>query len=151
MPLLDLTPEVLHDILTSSTLDPIDVACAAQTCKTLAEFTDPAGNPLLWKALFLNLFDALPTPPPAAPPGDGDAGRLPPGFDRPRPAADGSGSRAPAVRTGGGSSSTTPPDYSKLVRDRCRARGTIRSPHSDKKVRVFRGRTGQAGGKGGGC
>lgn len=56
--LLDAPPEVIFAILAN--LDPIDVAALSQTSRALHTYTGPQ-NALLWKTLFLNLFD-MPDP-----------------------------------------------------------------------------------------
>jgi hypothetical protein len=53
--LLDVPSEVLLAILAN--LDPIDVAALSQTSRALHAFTAP-DNAVLWRTLFLNLFDA---------------------------------------------------------------------------------------------
>lgn len=108
MKLLDLTPEVLHHILTK--LDPTDVATCAETCKTLYEYQDPASNPLLWKSLFHELFDPI----------EGDNVRRA-GLPL---------SKAHCAKRG-----KRKIDYASLVKQRCRARGVVHSPHAAKKVR----------------
>jgi hypothetical protein len=108
MQLLDLTPEILHQILTN--LDPTDVAAVSETCKELHEYQDPAENPLLWKSLFLNLFDPI----------EGD-----------RVLDAGLPLRKAQLATKGKQRI----DYADILKQRCRARGVVHSPHAAKKVR----------------
>lgn len=56
--LLDAPPEVIFAVLAN--LDPVDVAALSQTSRALHAYTAPA-NTLLWRTLFLGLFD-LPDP-----------------------------------------------------------------------------------------
>lgn len=115
MQLLDLTPEILHQILVK--LDPSDVASVSETCKELHEYQDPDENPLLWKTLFLNLFDPI----------EGDQA-LHAGL----PLREGQKGKQRI-------------DYAEQVKRRCRARGVVHSPHAAKKVRTRIRRFGQAG------
>ncbi|KAK9898301.1 hypothetical protein P389DRAFT_166730 [Cystobasidium minutum MCA 4210] len=89
--LLDMPPEVLFGVLVH--LDPVDVASMSVTCKDLNSYA-AKDNLILWKALFLNLFDAP---------------------DQDLPAVIG--------------------DYCTCVKDRCKARGILRSPHRQKQIK----------------
>lgn len=120
--LLDLTPELVQAILTK--LDPTDVAACSETCRTLREYQDPDSNPLLWKALFLSLFDPI----------EG-VGLIRAGLPL---------SQAQRAKRAGRKI-----DYARVVKERCRARGVVHSPHAAKKVssshELFRAGMGNCG------
>lgn len=55
MELMKLTPELLQ--LCLSNLTPTDVLSFARTCKRAKDFVHPDDNRILWRSIFLNLYD----------------------------------------------------------------------------------------------
>lgn len=123
--LLDLTPELLAEVV--AYLDPVDASNLSCTCKTLSTWLYGKHSSHLWKVMFLQLFDPLES-----------ASR--PGFRYTREARIGLNHQGNSEQQQQQerSSSHDGMDYMQLVKERCRARGITRTPHSDKRVSTER-------------